>query len=89
MINFINLVFYSVLLYLLEAGYIKRFFNYIKINYIIKKSKITFSNIEVSEEFIANNNYLEEGNIPLLANTDNNNNDNIININKNENQNNN
>ena len=64
--NIINFVFYTGLLVLLESGYIRQFFNYIKVNYLIKESNITFSNTQISEEFLSNNNYFEDGNTPLL-----------------------
>ena len=71
MIQAINLVFYGCLLILIESGYIKKFFNFIKVNYLIKESNVTFSNTQMSEEFLSSNNYFEEGNIPLLRTTDN------------------
>ena len=80
-VQVINFVFYTFLLFLCESGYLKQFFNFIKVKYFIKDSKVTFSNVEISEEFLSNNNYFEEGNIPLLENNKNNNlienNDNI------------
>ena len=86
-VHLINIIFYSCLLFLLESGYIKKFINYIKVKFFIKDSNITFSNTEISEEFMANNNYLEEGNIPLLKDIDDNNNIINTNINKSENKN--
>ena len=71
MIQAINLVFYGCLLILIESGYIKKFFNFIKVNYLIKESNVTFSNTQMSEEFLTSNNYFDEGNIPLLRTTDN------------------
>ena len=71
MVQVINLVFYGCLLILIESGYIKKFFNFIKVNYLIKESNVTFSNTQMSEEFLTSNNYFDEGNIPLLRTTDN------------------
>ena len=86
--NIINLVFYSCLLILLESGYLRQFFNYIKVKHLIKESNIEFSNVQVSDEFLSNNNILEDPNTPLLADDVQNTikNDNI---NPNQNQNNN
>ena len=79
MVNVINLVFYSCFLYLFESGYIKRFFNFIKVYFLIREDNVTFSNTQISEEFVANNNYFEDSNTPLLINSDNNNINNINN----------
>ena len=68
MIQIINLVFYCSLLILLESGYIKKIFNFIKVNYLIKESNVTFSNTQMSDEFLTSNNYFDEGNTPLLGN---------------------
>ena len=86
--NIINLVFYSCLLILLESGYLRQFFNYIKVKHLIKESNIEFSNVQVSDEFLSNNNILEDPNTPLLEDDVQNTikNDNI---NPNQNQNNN
>ena len=62
----VNLVFYFGILVLLESGYLKRFFNYLKVKYLIKETNITYSNTQISDEFIINNNYFEESNTPLL-----------------------
>ena len=70
--HIINCAFYSCLLILLESGYLKKLFNYIKVNYLIKDSNITFSNTQMSEEFMTNNNYFEEGNRPLLRDSNDN-----------------
>jgi hypothetical protein len=67
-VHIINFIFYTGLLILLEFGYIKQFFNFIKVKYFIKESNITFSNTEISEEFILNNNYCEDGNNLILKN---------------------
>ena len=83
MANFINLIFYFCLLVLLESGYIRQFFNYIKVNLLIKESNVTFSNEQMSEEFLANNN-LESTTTPLLTDDGNNN---IISTNSNINNN--
>lgn len=66
MANFINIMIYGILLILLESGYVKQFINYIKVKCLIKESNITFSNLQISEEFLFNNNYFEEGNTPFL-----------------------
>ena len=68
--NIVNLVFYSCLLILLETGYLKQFFNYIKVKYFIKETNVEFSNIQVSDEFLSNNNISEDANTPLLINND-------------------
>ena len=65
-VQMINLVFYFGILVLLESGYLKRFFNYLKVKYLIKETNITYSNTQISDEFIINNNYFEESNTPLL-----------------------
>ena len=65
-INIINIAFYSGLLVLLESGYLKQFFNYFKVKYLIKESNIEFSNVQASEEFLSNNNISEDINTPLL-----------------------
>ena len=62
MVQIINLVFYILLLFLLESGYIKQFFNYIKVKYLIKESNITFSNIQKPDEFSSIDKNVEEGN---------------------------
>ena len=82
--HIINCILYSCLLILLESGYLRRFFNYIQVNLLIKDSNITFSNIQMSDEFISSNNYFEEGNTPLLRDTANNNNNLPINNNANQ-----
>ena len=69
-VHIINFIFYSGLLILLESGYLREFFNYIKVKYLIKESNITFSNTQMSEEFLSNN-YITEGNTPLLRDTNN------------------
>ena len=66
MTNSINFVFYTCLLLLSESGYIGQFFNYIKVKFCIKEKNVTFSNIQMSEEFLSINNYFSEGNTPLL-----------------------
>ena len=55
-VQIINLVFYLCLLILFESGYIRQFFNYIKVKFFIKESNIEFSNMQMSEEFLSNNN---------------------------------
>ena len=49
--------------------------------YLIKESNITFSNTQMSEEFLSNN-YITEGNTPLLRDTNNTIDSNNNNINK-------
>ena len=71
-VQVINLILYSGLLFLLESGILKEFFNLIKVKYIINESKVTYSNVQMSEEFLANNNIFDEGNTPLLQNAQNN-----------------
>ena len=66
MVQSINFIFYTCALLLFESGYIRQFFNYIKVVFLIKETNITFSNAEISDEFLSNNNYFEEGNTPLL-----------------------
>ena len=65
MANIINIFVYLSILILLETGYLRQFFNYIKVKYLIKESNITFSNEQMSEEFLSNNN-IDTQNIPLL-----------------------
>ena len=65
MINSINLVFYLCLLILLESGILRKFLNNIKVKYLIKESNITFSNEQMSEEFLSNN---KVDNTPFLEN---------------------
>jgi hypothetical protein len=65
MVNVINCILYLGLLFLLESGYIKQLFNYIKVKFLIKESNITFSNEQMSEEFTSINN-IETPNVPLL-----------------------
>ena len=79
--NIINLVFYSCLLVLLESGYLKQFFNYFRVKYLIKESNIEFSNVQASEEFLSNNNILEDVNTPLITNNNINTNNNNNNVN--------
>ena len=80
MVHSINLLFYLSLLILLESGYLRVFFNYIKVKFLIKESNITFSNEQMSDEFLSNNNIetlqLNENdkNSPLLRNSDDGNN---------------
>ena len=69
-INIINIAFYSGLLVLLESGYLKQFFNYFKVKYLIKESNIEFSNVQASEEFLSINNISEDINTPLLITND-------------------
>ena len=66
-VQIINIIIYSGLLLLLESGVLKGFFNYIKVKFIIKESNVTYSNVQMSEEFLSNNNIFDEGNIPLLS----------------------
>ena len=56
MVHSINLVFYSCLLVLLESGYLRALFNYIKVKFLINESNITFSNEQMSDEFMSSNN---------------------------------
>ena len=77
-VNSINCVIYFCLLILLESGLIKLLFNYIKVKFLLSESNITFSNEQMSEEFLSNNN-IENSNVPLLRNSEENNN--IINNN--------
>ena len=56
MVHSINLVFYLCLLELLESGYLRALFNYIKVKYFINESNITFSNEQMSDEFMSSNN---------------------------------
>ena len=79
--NSINFVFYLSLLILLESGYIRQLFNYIKIKFLIKETNIDFSNEQMPEEFMSSNN-IENQNTPLLRNTNEGNN-NVVNINTN------
>ena len=62
----IDIVIYLLLLLLIESGLIEKFFNYIKVKYLIKDSNISFSNIQITEEFLSNNNI--SSNTPLLQN---------------------
>ena len=80
--NSINVVIYIGLLILLESGIIRQFFNYIKVKLLIKESNITFSNEQMSEEFLSNNN-IQDSNTPLLRTSIDENN--IMNINTNNN----
>ena len=77
--NGINLAFYLCLLILLESGYIRQIFNYIKVKFLIKETNIDFSNEQMPEEFMTSNN-IENQNTPLLRNTNEGSN-NIVNIN--------
>jgi len=81
-VHIINFIFFTGLLILLEFGYVKRFFNFIKVKYFIKESNTTFSNIEISEEFLLNNNYFEDGNNLILKNNRNTDDNHQLNNNK-------
>ena len=81
-VHVINFIFFTGLLILLEFGYVKRFFNFIKVKYFIKESNTTFSNIEISEEFLLNNNYFEDGNNLILKNNRNTDDNHQLNNNK-------
>ena len=72
-VNSINCIFYFLLLILFESGLLKLFFNYIKVKFLISESNITFSNEQMSEEFLSNNN-IENSNTPLLRSSEENNN---------------
>ena len=69
MVNVINIIAYMGILILLETGYLRQFFNYIKVKFLIKETNVTFSNEQMSDEFLSNNN-LESQNMPLLKNPD-------------------
>ena len=78
-VNIINCVIYTCILILLESGILGRFSNYIKVKYFIKDTNITFSNEQMSEEFMNNNiinNQNSDANAPLLENNNNNINEN-------------
>ena len=83
MANFINCILYLGLLFLLESGYIKQLFNYIKVKFLIKESNITFSNEQMSEEFTSINN-IETPNVPLLNSNEGENNNNLTEQNTNK-----
>ena len=79
MVNIINCIIYTSLLILLESGLLGRFTNYLKVRFFIKDTNITFSNEQMSEEFMIDNNInTPDNNIPLLQGN------NIININQNK-----
>ena len=63
--NIIILCIYFGLLILLESGILSKFFNFIKVQLLIKESNVTFSNEQMSEEFLSINN-VAENNRPLL-----------------------
>ena len=69
MVNVINIIAYMGILIILETGYLRQFFNYIKVKFLIKETNVTFSNEQMSDEFLSNNN-LESQNMPLLKNPD-------------------
>ena len=51
MIQFINLIFYGILLILMEAGHLRKFLNYIQLKLCINE-KFVFSQEEISDEFL-------------------------------------
>ena len=64
-VHIINFVFYSGLLLLIESGYLKQFFNYIKVKYIIKESNVTFSNVRITGEYTLINEEENNSNLKL------------------------
>ena len=54
MVQCINLVFYIGVLILLESGYIEVFINFIKVK-LMNENNISFSNLQISDEMMINN----------------------------------
>ena len=55
MVQCINLVFYIGVMILFESGIIEVFFNYLKVK-LINEKNISFSNLQISDEMMVNNN---------------------------------
>ena len=64
MVQIINLIVYGILLILMEAGYLRRLLNTIKIKFCLSEKNFAFSTEEVSDEFLIFNNV----NNPALLN---------------------
>ena len=77
-VNLINCIFYLCMLILLESGYLRQLFNYIKIKFLINESNLQFSNEQMSEEFLSSNNFQAQQNPLLLNNEESTNNNNNI-----------
>ena len=54
-VQFINFIFYSILLILMEAGYLRSFLNYLKIKWCLSENNFVFSKEEMSQEFLIYN----------------------------------
>ena len=63
MVQFILFAFYTLLLILLESGYLRRFLHFIKVNIFMNNNNYIFSEEIISEEFVNYNNNI---NTPLL-----------------------
>ena len=79
--QFINFVIYLFLMILTEKNIFEKGFNYIKVKLFIKDSNVTFSNEQINEEFLNDNNLAKTEQLPLLQNSIQNENENIINNN--------
>ena len=67
LIQLINFIIYLILFILNEKNIIEKFFNYIKVKYIIKDNNFTFSTQQIDQQFLNDNN-LSAQDIPLLPN---------------------
>ena len=63
-IQFINFVFYTILLILMENGYMREYMNYLKLKICIFEKNFNFSEEQMSDEFLQNNNISN----PLIIN---------------------
>jgi hypothetical protein len=64
--QFINFVIYLFLMILTEKNIFEKGFNYIKVKLFIKDSNVTFSNEQINEEFLNDNNLTKTEQMPLL-----------------------
>jgi len=67
-IQLINCIIYLVLMILTEKNIFRKGFNYIKVKYFINDSNIAFSNVQINEEFLNDNNLTKTEQTPLLQN---------------------
>ena len=63
MVQSILLAFYTLLLILLESGYLRRFLHFIKVNCFMNSNNYIFSEEKISEDFVNYNNNIND---PLL-----------------------